>query len=665
MRAIKLDRQFSSFAPSFGSDSSSSSASQAAFSGRDMIDRKSIIQDLFATLPSAERTLLEDEIGKLATGVRANTSSTLAPRQDTSTSARRPLMAESSLSASWEDVGASTGSPVRSAFVSVLSAAGAGRGGRTTPTPGSTTGKVSQPTMTTPTPASPFASRVTFGHQAPPTPKFTAFGSPIPSTTGVSMGRGVITERAKTLFSSNAVGGPSAPAKPAAHVSLFDTAGSAKNAPNAFYKPPSAQAAKTSIDVSSAFAGSSTAKSTEQSTNVAKQNGKAHGGESDGEDVSMESESDVEIAEEDRRGGSSGEEDEEEGVTDEEVDAENFLTYDTSGAADLTLHARHADEMMNDGDEAGPELGFSLFSGARNATQNGSVSGQGKKGISGIESISHPSRRARVSPSRGGDMSLSASVGSTTTSRSRAPPGAFHPEEEDEEEDRHDENENVRGDDTGKEDEDHHMLQTTPIQSSRRSSRARRQSETPTHSSTRSQPQRHLKSATTATGGTSQPSTRSRRTSSRQTLSHTIPGALMDEDNDEHGQDDAHGDADTEMDEQEEEDDAIAPLPSRASRRTRSSGLFGTSTKSKSSAKPAVPAKASATATASKGKTKARPSEPKTPTRRSSRLSVASSASPEYTDLASPTKGRKGTGSRASVAESGTVATRSSTRRKR
>lgn len=147
----------------------------------------------------------------------------------------------------------------------------------------------------------------------------------------------------------------------------------------------------------------------------------------------------------------------------------------------------------------------------------------------------------------------------------------------------------------------------------------------------------------------------------------------MDEENDEHGHHtDSHVDEDTDIDEEEEEDDAIAPLPSRSSLRTRSSGFVGaptaTSTKSKSSAKSTAPGRAAATGTAAKGKAKALPSEVKTPARRSSRLSTASSLSPDHTEGASPTKkGRKSTGSRASIAGSGsgTVATRSNARRKR
>ena len=651
--AIKLDRQFTSISPSLGSGASSSgTVSQATSSGRDTIDRKSIIHDLFATLPPAERTLLEDEIGKVATGVRANTSLMSTPRQGTS-AARRPLMAEFSLSASWEDVGASTGSPAPSSSLS-SSVIGAGFAGNATPVPS----KVTQ---------SPFASRVArpqlVPRQAPPTPKFTAFGSPIPSTTGVSTGRGVITERGKTLFSTSVVGGPSAAVKPVTRVSLFDTAGSARNAPNAFYNPPSAPAARTSLDVASALASSSTTKSAGQGTNTAKQNGKAQGSESDGDDVSMGSGSDVGIIAEDHRSEASGEEQDEE-------DAGNFITYDKSGAADLTLHKRDVDEAMSEDDGDGPELGFSVFSGSRNAVQNGSASGQGKKSTNGngLAPYASPPPHAHLSPSREGDRSLSMSVNSTTTSRRRAPPGAFHHEEEDDE-DRHEqiENENNEGDEG-----DDRASQTTPVHSPRRSTRTKMQAQTPSRPSARSQPQRNSKSTTT--GGTGRPLTHTGRTpSSRLSLSQSIPGALMDEENDEHGHHtDSHVDEDTDIDEEEEEDDAIAPLPSRSSLRTRSSGFVGaptaTSTKSKSSAKSTAPGRAAATGTAAKGKAKALPSEVKTPARRSSRLSTASSLSPDHTEGASPTKkGRKSTGSRASIAGSGsgTVATRSNARRKR
>ncbi|KAF8439107.1 hypothetical protein L210DRAFT_3543500 [Boletus edulis BED1] len=208
------------------------------------------------------------------------------------------------------------------------------------------------------------------------------------------------------------------------------------------------------------------------------------------------------------------------------------------------------------------------------------------------------------------------------------------------------------------------------MNSPRRSTRTRMQ--TPPRASTRSQPQRNSKNTTTTTGGTGRPLTHARGTSSsRPRPSQTIPGALMDEDNDEHDVEHtyAHGDEDTEMDDQEEEDDAIAPLPSRSSRRTRSSGFVGTSSKSKPGVKSAAPGRGTTdTDTTAKGKARARPSELKTPARRSSRLSTASSHSPEHIEVASPTKkGRKSTGSRASIAgsASGAVATRSSARRKR
>ena len=657
VNAIKLDRQFSSVA-SPGSGTSASIASQAT------LDRKPIIQDLFATLPPSERTLLEDEIGKVATGVRANPMQ----RQNASAPTRKPLVAEPSLSASWEDVGASMESPAPSVSGSLSSSVvGASFTRNAAPAPTSTIGKISQ--LSTSASASPFASHVsrpTFGHQAPPTPKFTAFGSPIPSTAGAGARRGVITERVKTLFSGGAVAGPSAAAKPTARVSLFDTSGSAKIAPNAFYKPPSGSAAKASIDVSSALASSGITKHTEQAINAAKQNGQTQGGESDREDASMGSESDVELMEGVRRD-VSGEEGREEAATDEdEEDAGDFLTYDKSEAADLTLHSRHADEVMDEDRGAGPELAFSVFSafsGSGAAVQNGSAGVQGKKDLGWSERASHasPPRRARVSPSREGDKTLNTSIASTP-SRSRVPPGAFHPEEE---EDQHDAHED-KGDSEDDE-EDDRVSQPTPTHSPRRSTRTRMQSETPSRPS-RSRPQPSSKSTTTTTGAT-RLSTRSGRTSSRD-LSHSIPGALMDEDNDEHGQDGAdrlhpYADEDAEMDGQETEDDAIPPLPSRTSRRTRSSGFFGTSTKSKVSAKPTVPVKVTAPAVA-KGKAKARLPEVKTPARRSSRLSMASSTSPEHVDLASPTK-RKSTGSKASIAGSGsgTIATRSSTRRKR
>lgn len=664
VHAIKLDRQFSAVSPSLASGTSASGiASQIVSSGRDTIDRKSIIQDLFATLPPAERTLLEDEIGKVATGVRANASSSLTPRQGIS-AAKRPPMAELGLSASWEDVGTGTGSPAPSTSVSVSSSAiGAAFAGKATPVPVSTV-RINQSS------ASPFASRAprpqpASGHKAPPTPKFTAFGSPIPPTTGVSTGRGVITGRGKTLFSTSAVGGPSGAVKLPARVSLFEIAGSAKTAPNAFYKPPSAPMARASLDVGSALASSGTAKSAGQGLNTAKQNGKAQGGESDGED--MGSRSDVEIIEEDHCDESGGEEQDED-------DAGNFITYDKSGAADLTLYARYADEVMGEDHEAGPELGFSVFSGSRSVVQNGNASGHRKKDTKGHVPYAPPPPRARVSPSGEGDKSLSLSVNSTTTNKARAPPGAFHHEEEDDG-DRHDQQENE--DDNEQEDKEKggRASRTAPINSPRPSTFTRMQAQTPSRPSARSQPQRNLKSTTTTTSDTNR--LLMRTSSSRLSLSQTIPGSLMDEDNDEHGQDDAdhtdaHGDEDTEMDEQEEEDDAIAPLPSRSSRRTRNSGYVGTftttSTKSKASAKTTTPARTAATTTAAKGKTKARPSEAKTPPRRSSRLSTASSVSSDHSETASPTKkGRKSTGSKASAAGSGNgmVATRSSARRKR
>lgn len=405
-----------------------------------------------------------------------------------------------------------------------------------------------------------------------------------------------------------------------------------------------------SLDVASALASSSAARSAAQGANIVNHNGKAQGGESDGEDASMESKSDVEIIEENRRDKAGGEDAE---VTTDEDDAGNFITHDKSGAADLTLHKRDVDEMMGEAD-AELDLGFSVFGRSRNVAQDGRAGGRGKRSVSGNGLVPYgsPPPRPRVSPSREGEQSPGISVNSTTTSRWRAPPGAFHQEEEDEE-DQHGQNEKEDKNDED-EDEDGQASLTTPIHSPRRSTRTRMQAQTPSRPSTRSQPKHSPKSAR------------------RPRLSQPIPGALTDEDNDEHGQDDTdhvdtHGDADTEMDEQEEEEDAIAPLPSRASRRTRSSGLVDAFTATSTRSKPSAKASAAATAGA-KGKAKARPSEVKTPARRSSRLSTASSLSPDHTEAASPTKkGRKTSGPRASNAESGsgTVTTRNNSRRKR
>ncbi|KAG8216781.1 nuclear pore complex assembly-domain-containing protein [Butyriboletus roseoflavus] len=656
VRAIKLDRQFSSTSPSLGSDASSSSiASQITSSGRDMIDRKSIIQDLFATLPPAERTLLEDEIGKVATGVRANASSPLTQRQGTS-AAKRPLMAESTLSASWEDVGAGTGSPAPSTSVSVSSSAvGAGFAGKATPVPVSAIGKINQSS------ASPFASRVprlqpASGHQVPPTPKFTAFGSPIPPTTGVSTGRGVITERGKTLFSTSATGGPSAAVKPAVRVSLFDTAGSAKTAPNAFYRPPSAPVARAPLDVGSALASSSTAKSAGQDIDTAKQNGKVQGGESDGEDVSMGSGSDVEIIKADHRDESGGEEQDEEAATDEDEDGGGtFITYDKSGAADLTLHARHVDEVMGKDHGVEPEFGFSVFSGSRKVAQNGGPGGHGKKGGSGNGHTPYvlPPARARVSPPREGDKSLSVSVNSSTTSRPpRAPPGAFHHEEEDDE-DQHDQHGNEDDNDNEKADEYDPVSQITPISSPRRSTRTKVQVQAPSRPSARSQPQHSLKSTDDnhrwyqPTVDTYREGGFFRQAELESDYTWRVDGRLTTTSTDK----------------------MTWTTWMRTVMKTRKwMSVRKRTTRLRRFLCAPHGSKASATATAAKGKTKARPSEVKTPARRSSRLSTASSASPDHDEAVSPTKkGRKSTSAKAPVAGSGsgTVATRSSTRRKR
>ncbi|KAG9313526.1 nuclear pore complex assembly-domain-containing protein [Chiua virens] len=669
IHAIKLDRQFSSISSSLGNGMSSSNiTSQTVSSARDAIDRKSIMQDLFATLPPAERTLLEDEIGKVATGVRVNSTLTLMPKQGVFAPARKPLTAEMSSSASWEDVRANTGSPAPSPSVSRLSSAvSVGFSGKATAAPASIASKAGTSAFSTS--ASPFSSHISrpqpaSTRQAPPIPKFTAFGSPIPTITAVGTGRGVITDRGKTLFSTSTTGGSSAAAKPPTHVSLFETAGSAKNAPNAFYRPPPAPVVRESLDVTSALASSSSAKGTGPSASVARQNGNAQGADNDGEDVSMGAGSDVEIIEDEHHEESGGEEQEMEAATDEEEDAGHFITNDKSGAADLTIHMRHVDEMVGEDHAVRPELGFSLFSGGRRV-ENGSPGGQTKKRVSENDQTPYASPpRAPVSPLREA-KTLNVSVSSTPSSKWRAPPGAFHQEEEEEDHYRHDEAKN-EGVHEGEDEEDEQASLTTP----RRSTRARMPTETPTRPSPRTQPRRRSK----ATGGTTQPLTRPGRTSSRLSDNQTIPGGLMDDEHDEHGQDHAeHADEDTETDEQEEEDDAIAPLPSRGSRRTRSSGHVGTSTKSKSSVKPSGVAKAATTDAIAKGKAKARPSEVRTPARRSSRLSTASSVSPDHqpVELASPTKkgGRKSSasGPRASTTASGSgpVATRSSSRRKR
>jgi hypothetical protein len=704
-RAIKLDRQFSSVPSSIsigGAASTSTSQPSMGSGNRENTERKAMMQDLLGSLPPAERTLLEEEIGRVATGVRAPVQP-LAPRP--SLAGRRVPLGD--LSMSWEDVesprasvsgpgrgevnGVSTSpalsgvgvgvgaSPSPARFDVGLSSAQArtGRTGRTSIGSAPPAQAQAQAATQSPSPFSTLAPRSSgftsrLSHTAPTVAlvggtsgiKFTAFGTPLPSAAGMTSSN-AISEPGKTIFHTATSAGASAGAK-STRTSLFETSGSAKHAPNAFYNPPPVltptSKKRASLGMEDSLAGA------RMGMGVGTGGGKQHGKEEEevGEDVSMGSGCDSEV--DDHGGSDEGQEEAGDEVTDggdDGNDPANFITHDTT--ADLTISLHEDEEEEERG--AGAGLGFSVFGGkeGRSVRSRGNGSGSGR--TSYLSSPSHD----RIPPRREADASLSLSANSSTTRR-RAPPGAFHAETDETEDEDEDEGQDQRGSGVKPRAQTHTIQTTSPRRRLSTGPQTQRQrtsvaySHSQSYSQARQVPSRGTKN--TVSGG--RPSTRGNKIASRLSgvsLNQSIPGSLVDDDDEhENGNDYDHslrGDEpmDTEAEQDEEEDDDIAPLPARPSRRTRS-GLATTTT---STMKPDSFSK---TSTKAKVKAKGKRSEEKTPPRRSSRLSTASSIaslSPDHTDmLTSPTKGkgRKSMAQRTSSSGTGAVVTRSSARRK-
>ncbi|KIK93367.1 hypothetical protein PAXRUDRAFT_34110 [Paxillus rubicundulus Ve08.2h10] len=696
-RAIKLDRQFSSAPssiPTGGTTSTSTSQPSTGSGSRESTERKAMMQDLLASLPPAERTLLEEEIGRVATGVRALVQP-LAPRP---LPGRRVPLGD--LSMSWEDVesprasvsgagmgefnGVSTSPALSGVGVGVSASpslarfdvgsssaqARTGRTGRTIL--GSTPPARAQAQGATQLP-SPFATLAPrpsgftshLSHTAPTVAsvgstsgiKFTAFGTPLPSAAGMTSSN-AISEPGKTIFHNTTGAGASASAK-GTRTSLFETSGSAKHAPNAFYNPPPVPTPTSKERVSLGAEGLLAV--TGMGMGVGTGGGKRTGKEEEevGDDVSMGSGCDDEG---DDHGGSdecqeeAGDEGTDGGNDDD--DPGNFITHDTTAAADLTISLHEDEEDEERG--AGAGLGFSVFSGRerRSGGSRGNESGSGRTSY-----LSTPSY-GRVPSQREADASISISGNSSTTKR-RAPPGAFHAEADESEDEDGDQDRHGSG---AKPRTQTHTISTTLPRRHLRTEPQTGPQDTPaaySHSQSYSQGRQV---PFRGTKNTARSSTRGNKAASKLSgvsLNQSIPGSLVDDDDEQENGDEydysTRGDApiETEAEQDEEEEDDIAPLPARPSRRTRSG--FATIT---------APALKPDTFSKTSTKAKAKPREDKTPPRRSSRLSTASSVaslSPDRAEmLTSPTKakGRKSTAQRTSSSGTGAVVTRSSARRK-
>ncbi|KAG1716816.1 hypothetical protein ID866_338 [Astraeus odoratus] len=513
--AIKLDRQFTA--------ASGSSASK---------ERRQLMDEIISILPPAERSLLEVELGQVATGVRAPATPSFISERRESGRLRAPL---GDLSMSWEELQVHRNSPSASAVMSGRPTLGSRSPVSSTPSRvdlGSSTsskavdGSIRQNFFTSASPAGKLSQSIA-QHFAVLAPRQSASAAPRVGPSGITL--------PATRDSTAQVNRP--------QTSLFEKSGSAKHAPNAFYKPPASQP-RTSIGTPSTVP---TALSTflKADTNVS--DAKPAGG-----DISMGSEEAA--SESEARNGSD--------------DATEHLICPNE--SDMTV--LHADT------DEDPGLGFSVFGGAARTSQ------EQKDGSSGSGAIRYASDATSSPPLSPPDL--------LQEKRRRAPPGAFHTAEEESDE---------------------------GPPSPRRSTRTRSRQGLGHYMSP--SPPRKRKRAMQA--------------SKSMQLSQSIPGSLVDED-EEHDEGSV----------KHEEEDDVAPLPpSRPGRKTRT------------------------VASASKAKSSKAIPQPKTPPRRSSRLSTAS-LSPDGPDSSPPVpvkshtaKPRKST--RTSTAGTNTVATRSTTRRKR
>ncbi|KAL4071405.1 nuclear pore complex assembly-domain-containing protein [Scleroderma yunnanense] len=500
--AIKLDRQFTAVS---GSSSSK--------------ERKQLMNDLISTLPPAERWLLEGELGQVATGVRVAAPSSSLNGQRERREFGRSRVPLGDLSMSWDEIRSSP-----SASASIM--------------------KNGQETTMSPSPAAPSPGRFALGNNLSRTnangsglsmgqnpftlaspagkpsqsivPPFAVLG-PRPTTSGTprSSTSGVL------LSTVRDDSGPAHANPPQA--SLFEKAGSAKHAPNAFYKPP-VSSSRTSIGAPLA-----TPAPLSMFVNT-------------------------------------------EAATSGDTPAEEGMSVGSEGPMSEGEDKEDSDDM----DDV-PDIGYSVFGDTAATMQPQKKKSSSKGYVLDAHSPSPPlSMRELV---QGG--------------KHRAPPGAFHTEEDESD---------------------------GEPPSPRRSTRTRSRTSVSAH-------------RTTLPHKTS----RATRAIKGARLSQSIPGSLIDEDEE-------HGEATV----KEEEEDDVAPLP--PSRPPRKSRVTATSSKSKVS-----------------GTTSKAAAHQRTPSRRSSRLSTAS-LSPDGPDSSPPSKSnvakpRKST--RTSNVGTSAVATRSSARRKR
>lgn len=507
VEAIKLDRQFNAVS---GSSSNK--------------ERKQLMDDIMSTLPPAERWLLEGELGQVATGVRVSAPTTFLNGRRERRESGRSRVPLADLSMSWDEV---RSSPSASASI-MTSIRGKGVSPSVAPSPsplgmGNALSRSNVNGAALSTDKNIFASASSAGKPSQSIAQsFTVLGPrPISSTVPRASASGVTSTAAREVASPAHANPP--------QTSLFEKSGSAKHAPNAFYKPP-LPPPRMSIETPAAAPALSISINADVATSVTPP---------PEDDMSVEYE---------------GPASEDEGKEDSDGKAE-FITFNKE--ADNTVLPTDADDI--------PDFGYSVFGGTAPAIRSR------KSNDNGVV----PDRRSPTSS----PLSPRESV---QDGKRRAPPGAFHIEEAESD---------------------------GEPPSPRRSTRTRSRASAPR--ATRS---------TWAVKGAG--------------LSQSIPGSLIDEDEE-------HEEATV-----KEEEDDVAPLPpSRPPRKTRAT------TSSKSRAPSTVKAA----------------TQPKTPQRRSSRLSTAS-LSPDGLDTSPPSKAtvskpRKST--RTSTAGASTVSTRSNARRKR
>ncbi|KAH7886838.1 nuclear pore complex assembly-domain-containing protein [Phlebopus sp. FC_14] len=605
--AIRIERQFSAFV-SAGQNNGLDTAST---------ERRRMIEDISATLPPSERALLEAEMGGLAMGIsRPSQLSSLASQS--APGKAKTSFVDLSMSMSWEEVPspsprASVGTSVngqqkaipttpgmraraslngnlmkkQSLFGSTSLAESSAPTGQHQASPFSSVAVVAPLVGTSPGVSLSGPSSLGSGHP------FTAFGGDH-GAGNCSSGTSVLSTGFQTHpFRGGSIATPSK-SRPIAPTSLFEKSGSAKYAPNAFYKPPATQGRS----LFGASTASLTASTSHSAAPLSSTTEKYHAGGEGGEGKRRHE------AKDDQR--------EDANISGDENE---FITNDVTRYGDVGMDMDMDEEDVNarsrpilDGREAEAEggLGFSIFG------KTGSWNGRASWG-------SGTAHETKTSPQH---------QDPETKKRESAPPGAFHTEESTEE-----------GEHEGE------VMVTSPP---RRSTRALRHRPSQHTASPSPPPARNNTRTKTHTRSDSRRDTIGhgrKKVKGRESLAQSIPGSLLDEDDDEEEVAEKDGERTEEDDEGKsagEEEDDVAPLPL-----TRSSRL--------PKGRP------------SRAKTGSTLPEAKTPQRRSSRLSTASSVASLSPELSPPAKSTRASrkSARASTANVASVGTRSSTRRKR